>query len=378
MATADTSPGPGTLDLGVASNYVVIIQGKDRLTALRDMGVRRVNLYYTWHEFETTKPDDMTDLKQLDDTVAILKSLGMRASMIIEVTTTDCQKVEDASCWLQGNPGDFPSFPSHIPFKGWDQEPTLSAMSAFAKKLSHRWSPDVVTHILIGNEMDLFLRRDYTGLTSADNVAAFGKMLAAAVAASGDASKRSQIGSIFTLAVGQKGHNDIAKAIAPHVDVIAFTIYPGLQKLLLDIDGGKDISPWDPTPAHIDTWFGTAKTVAGAKRIVVTETGHPTRATIGSNADQKRFADNLISWLKKSGSQFDFVSWYSLWDNPCNPCNPFCYYHSCGLLTFECSNLSEPPADTCDQAWGGCDDNVCQGEKAQTKPALASWVAATK
>jgi len=175
VAKADSTPSTGTLDLGIASNYVVNIQGKARLQALHDMGIRRVNLYYTWHEFETTKPDDRTDLKQVDDTIAIIKSLGMRASLIIEVTTTDCKKTEDANCWLQGNPGDFPSFPSHIPFKGWDQEPTISAMAAFAKKLATRWSPDVVTHILIGNEMDLFLRRDYTGLKSADNVAAFGK-----------------------------------------------------------------------------------------------------------------------------------------------------------------------------------------------------------
>lgn len=81
------------LDLGVTSNYEVEFNVDYDFDRLAKDGFRRVNLYYQWREFEADGIDGLVTSweDQIDPIIKKLKSLGIKASMIIHVTDTDCR-----------------------------------------------------------------------------------------------------------------------------------------------------------------------------------------------------------------------------------------------------------------------------------------------
>ena len=313
-----TQPPPASskFDLGIAPNYSIEFSTEFDFARLKDMGVNRVNLYYTWKEFELglkdpNDPNGTVLEEEVDPVIETLKSLGMRACIILEITDTDCEEGAPADC--------FTSFgvPPDIVFSGWDQEPLMGRLTSFVTNFAQRYDPSVVTHLFVGNETDMFLRR------YSENQTGFVNLIENIQSALNAVENRPKFGTIFTFTVNLESHNDIARLVAPKVEVMAFTIYPSLEASWED-------RPEDPTPELVETWFNEAKAIAG-DALVVTETGYPTANPIGSDALQKTYVNHLVDYLRSHGDGIDFVSWYSLWDGPNHPDS---FYHSVGLITY--------------------------------------------
>lgn len=306
------------LDLGIAPNYSINFDESYDYKALADRGITRVNLYFTWKEFEIAFIDpndpDGTTLSEVDPIIDSLQANGMKASIIIEVTNTDCGTGASDTCWL--NYG----IPPDITFTGWDTEPLLTRIKSFTALIATRYDTNIISHVFIGNETDMFLR-DYPS-----NKLGFINMLQELQDTLNNFTNRASFGTIFTFTVNDPSLITYADSVAAECEVMAFTMYPTLE------------SSWDdslvvPTQTLIDDWFGLADSIAQNNngRLVITETGYPTDAPIGTQAYQKQFAENVINFLNNQGSDIDFVTWYSLWDAPNHPDT---FYHSCGILTY--------------------------------------------
>ncbi len=317
----EPEPASTSLDLGVAPNYEVVFDSEFDFKLLKDQGINRVNLYYQWKEFETgfDFPGDTTDWKaEIVPVIDQLRSLQMKASFILEITDTDCSEDDPKTCWLEYG------MPSDLSFNGFDREPFQSRLLSFVLRTIQKLDREVITHFFLGNEGDQFLR-----LYPEYEEGHF-KMMQKLQDTLATIKNRPKFGTIFTFDITFPGFNDLAKTLAQEIEVMAFTMYPTLSAYAYV----------EPDKKMVEEWLGEALQITGGKPLVITETGYPATAPLGSAKAQESYTRLLVQYLREHQSDIDFVSWWSLWDSPTHP---DAFFNHTGLLTFD--NRKRPAFD---------------------------------
>lgn len=301
----------GKFDLGVTPNYETSNETFDFSRLAKD-GFKRFSLYYTWKEFEIGAADpnhpEGTVLKdQVDPVINKLQALGMKTSLIIGITDTDCKEKSPESCWLEYGIQKELIYDQNGKFVGFDNEVLASRLEKFVKSIVQRYPPNVVTHVFIGNETDQYLR-----LHGHEND--FKALMQRLKSSLANIQPRAKFGTIFTFTPDAEApnYNNIAKEISPSVEVMAFTIYP----YIFYSGKGQKI---EPTAALITHWFNSARDVAGGKSFVVTETAHPADGDYGSEADQAKYAQLLLEYLNTTTAKIEFINWWAIQDSDKNP-----------------------------------------------------------
>ena len=149
-------------------------------------------------------------------------------------------------------------------FVGFDDNSLATDLEDFVALFVGRYAPDIVTHVFIGNETDQFLR------LFPQNQDGFSSLMIRLKSKAETISNREKLGTIFTFKPDSisPAYNDLARGVAPNVEVMAFTVYP----FFLFADREEKI---DPTTGLISDWFDVAADLGAGSAIVVAETGHP-------------------------------------------------------------------------------------------------------
>jgi hypothetical protein len=276
------------LDRGVASNVETPFTKDTDFSVLHNQGIERVNLYFTWKELSDA--DDVEE--KLDPIIAALRDLDMRASLVIGVAMP-CATLENKTCWL--------TLPKHSEFSDWDQEPFASEFEDFVEDVVLRYDAETVTHVFVGNKIDVFLRR------FPDHTDGFVELMSRLQERVSGSSQRSRLGSSFLFVPGD---NDIAKKVADEVDVVGFSVHAG----------------GEPTAELVRVWYDEMRTIASS--VVVLEASYPSVNNFGNEIAQKQYVERILDVL--SSDVVEFISWYALLDSQEHP---EAYYHSVGLRT---------------------------------------------
>ncbi len=323
---AALGPGGGTvgpLDLGVAPSYEIAFNKEYDFGRLAADGVKRVNLYLTFVELEIGTrdpghPEGLDIAGELDPVIQKLQTLGMRAGLIIELTNTDCDETAPESCWLEYGITKELLYDATGKFAGFDNDRLASRVETVITELAKRYPPSVLTHILLGNETDQYLRLH-------GHAADFKALLQRVRTALEAVSPRPRFGTILTFVpdADVANYSAIAREVAPAVEVMGFTIYPYLFPAV----AGQRITP---TADLVAKWFDSAKEVAGGRPIVVSETAHPGEGDFGDEADQATYARLMLEYLRSRNASFQFVTWWSIEDSDTHPFDGFRFT---GLMT---------------------------------------------
>jgi hypothetical protein len=304
--------------LGIASSYDVSFDQSYDYASLAAEGVRRVNVYYLWKDFEA--PDGSIPVDTFADVDALLarvKAAGMLAVAVVAITDTDCQENDTDACWLgYGVPDDLATS-----FQGFDAEPFLTRVRALARAFAEHFDGSVLSHVLIGNETNSFLNtrpRFREGLP---------KMMAAIQEEIADVSPRPKFGTIlgFDADAPDDWRSDLARATSEAAELASYTLYPSLEPSFKDV-------VVEPSAELVAKWFGRAEAVSNGRPIVVSETGFHVCGSTGSEERQTRYAEEVIAYLRAHGARYDYATWWSYWDSPKAP---YDFARCTGLKTFE-------------------------------------------
>jgi len=315
----------GKYNLGLAPSYEIGFDENFDYISLAQDGFKRLNLYFTWKEFEFAldNPDDPngTTLEELDTLINKISNQGFKLALIIELTDTDCSENATETCWTQFGLENKFTTPN---FVGFDNNNLRSDLENFLVTLAQRYPPTQVSHIFIGNETDQFLKLfpQYQNgwLTLMNNLKTKIKTLNIAP----------KFGTIFTFVPDSLNseYNKLAKQVVPMVDTMAFTVYPYLAYL-------DSEQPVEVSEARIKTWFDGANSVVGGKPWVITETAHPADGTWGTLELQTSYAQLLLDYLKTTQAPIEFITWWCIEDANTHPDESF---RHTGLLTNLLSN----------------------------------------
>jgi hypothetical protein len=301
-ASSNQPPPPvsAALDIGVTDTIDDL--GFNFAAAHAD-GLTRTTFYTMWRDLEPTK--GVYKFADIDDMVKRASAAGLKLSLEIEITNTDCVEngMSDAFCVATKFPTDQPYSRTGAAFS----DPAIAArLSALLGAIAARYDSSVLTHVFLGNEVDRYIQivLHDNKLDLTNGLVGMLATVRANVAAAHP--KRPHFGTVVEFQPGPEYATVPSRACAS-VDVLGLTMYPT----------EPDAEGTDPAPAKIARWLTAARTnITGACRLTVTEVGASALVPFGTPESQQAVASSIVAWLRANPGVYDYATWFAMSDNP--------------------------------------------------------------
>jgi hypothetical protein len=288
------------LDIGVTDTVDDL--GFDFAKAHAD-GLTRTTFYTMWRDLEPS--DGVYKLADLDDMTKRAAAAGLKLSVEIEITNTDCVDygMTDSFCVAS-------KFPTDLPFSrtglGFADPAIARRLAGLIGAIAAKYDPAVLTHVYVGNEVDRYIEVVLHD-SKLDLSSGFATMLGAVrsqVAAAHP--KRPKFGTVVEFQP-RADYLVVPPKACPNVDVVGLTMYPT----------EPDAEGTDPAPAKIARWLGAARaSIVGSCGLAVTEVGASALAPWGSPDAQQAVAASIVTWLRAHPGVYDYTTWFAIADNP--------------------------------------------------------------
>lgn len=297
---APTPPPGGALDLGATDSIDDL--GFDFAKAHAD-GLTRTTFYTAWKDLEPS--DGVYKLADIDDMVKRTTAGGLKLSLEIEITNTDCVDygMTDSFCVAS-------KFPSDLPYSrtgaGFADPNIARRLAGLVSAITAKYDSSVLTHVFVGNEVDRYIQVVLHD-NKIDLSTGFANMLGAVrskVAAAHP--KRPSIGTAVEFQP-RSDYLTVPPKVCPQVDVVGLTIYPT----------EPDAEGTDAPPAKVQRWMASARTmIPGACRLSINEVGANAVSPYGTPDSQNALAASIVTWLKANRGIYDYATWFAMNDNP--------------------------------------------------------------
>lgn len=290
------APTTGPLDIGATDTTDDL--GFDFAKAHVD-GLTRTSFYAAWRDLEPS--DGVYRLTDIDDMTKRASAAGLKLSLEIEITNTDCVDygMTDAFCVAS-------KFPADLPYSrttGFADPNVARRLAGLVTAIANRYDASVLTHVFVGNEVDRYIQVVLHD-SKIDLSSGFAAMLA--TVRSKLPAKRPKLGTVVEFQPSSE-YLTVPPKVCPSVDVVGLTMYPT----------EPDAEGTDPATAKIQRWMNAARTsIPGACSLAITEVGASALAPYGTPADQQAVAASIIDWLRAHRGIYDYATWFAMADNP--------------------------------------------------------------
>lgn len=299
--TPSTPPPAPSEALDIGATDTVDDLGFDFAKAHAD-GLTRTTFYAAWRDLEPS--DGVYRLADIDDMVKRTRAAGLKLSVEIEITDTDCVDygMNDEFCVASKFPSDLLYSRTGAAFA----DPNVARrLSGLVNAIVAKYDPSQLTHVFVGNEVDRYIEvvRHDSKLDLSTGFADMLGVVRANVAALHP--KRPSIGTVVEFQP-RADYLGVPPKACPQVDVLGLTMYPT----------EPDAEGTDPPAAKIQRWMKSARTmITGACRLSINEVGASAIAPFGSPADQQALAAAIVSWLGANKGIYDYATWFAMKDN---------------------------------------------------------------
>jgi hypothetical protein len=180
-------------------------------------------------------------------------------------------------------------------FRSFDDPGFAEEFSDFSGEFAARYKPD---YYFVGSEVDDYL------YNHRDLMPAFKELLRKTRQKVKAASPRTKFGFSVTYHDALRNNaTDIAQALAPEADVIAYTSY-----------GYHDMFVFDNVSQGV-AYLEGAKNIVPGKPYVILETGWSSSTLLNSSEDrQAEFAEAYFDFIRANTTEAEFVKWWGLND----------------------------------------------------------------
>lgn len=286
-------------------------------------GIQLINEYLSWGELEPNA-GNYNFSEQLDGMVEDAKKNGLTMALEIQLTNELCDSAEmsEQRCIGEYLPRDV-TFDRNT--SSFETTQFVNRLSALVKTIMQRYDPRVLAYVYVGNEPDTYIRtvKESKGR---DLFPSFQQLIEAIQRAVNTLPQpRAKFGTIFTFfGLKSPDYHEPHRRMVKIVDIMGFTVYPTVP--WLDETG----TPLERTKRFLDNVLD----IAGTHVIAITEIGetagpHPSGTSPEKQAEFARF---VIDYYRRHRSAFEYISWFSIYDNP-NFAQEF--FGGTGLLTID-------------------------------------------